>query len=127
MFVFLLQGAVGACGAPLVGIAAERLFGFQSSMAAAGALASQRAAAAKALSSALLLCLVVPWTLCLLSYTFLHATYPRDKASAVKLTQQAFLEEGLHGAGCALEVETWRDGGEGLGVPGTARRRPTSD
>ena len=92
-------------------------------MASAAAAGTQRTAAAKALSSALLLCIVAPWTLCLLSYTFLHATYPRDKAlAAIKSTaQHAFLEAGLHGAGGRLKAESK------IGGLGTSRRRPPSD
>ena len=82
------EGAIGACGAPLVGIAAERLFGFQPSMNAAASSPTEKAVAAHALSNALLLCLVVPWTACLLSYSMLHFTFPKDKLRALKLAGQ---------------------------------------
>jgi len=76
------EGAIGACGAPLVGITAERLFGFKSGSIAEASGSSTKQTAA--MSNALLVCLVVPWTLCLGFYSFLHWTYPRDKAMAAK-------------------------------------------
>jgi hypothetical protein len=60
------EGAIAACGAPLVGLVAERWFGFQG---AVGLSQGGAHANALALSSALLLCLLVPWVLCLGSYT----------------------------------------------------------
>jgi hypothetical protein len=81
------EGAVAACGAPLVGITAERLFGFKGSIAEAVEEGPRgRAHAANALSNALLLCLLVPWTLCFLSYSFLYLTFPQDcKKAASKM------------------------------------------
>jgi MFS family permease len=61
------EGAVGAMGAPLVGVAAERLFGFRGSLGAPGASAD--AGNVAALGSALLVCMVGPWLLCLLFFT----------------------------------------------------------
>ncbi len=60
------QGAIGACGAPLVGIVAERVFGFKG-VSAADALDTDHSQA-RALSNALFVSLVVPWTACLLFY-----------------------------------------------------------
>ena len=68
--------ALAACASPLVGFLAERVFGFKGA-AAAGAgggtepLPDQREDLdkAKALGNALLVCLVVPWTICLIVYT----------------------------------------------------------
>lgn len=68
---------ISALGAPLVGVLAERWFGWESS--------SQRETTgadlknAQALSNALLLCMVVPWFLSFVCYSGLHITYPRDK------------------------------------------------
>ncbi|GAB4813864.1 hypothetical protein N2152v2_000910 [Parachlorella kessleri] len=70
------EGAIAACGAPLVGLVAERWFGFE------GAVGQGQEGAyrnALALANALLVCLVAPWLLCLLSYTALHWSYPRDR------------------------------------------------
>lgn len=148
------EGAVGACGAPLVGIVAERWFGFVGSVASAAAAEGERAAAAKALSNALYVCLgkekracllcltsehlserkpwwfkflmalvfvrfiacaVFPWVLCLAFYSFLHCTYPRDKAAAAKAARAeggAEVEAGSMG-----EFEA-----AALGVPAARRR-----
>jgi hypothetical protein len=77
------EGAVGACGAPLVGIVAERYFGFRGSVgAAAAAPRAEREALAAALASALLACLVVPWAFCLLGFGLLHRTYSKDRLTA---------------------------------------------
>lgn len=66
-----------------MGLLAERLFGFH------GALSEDalrdpklRAANAAALGSSLLMCMVVPWTLCLGLFSILHWTYPKDRAVA---------------------------------------------
>jgi MFS family permease len=83
------EGAVGACGAPLVGISAEKLFGFRGTMAAAATGAQERVAAAQALSSALLLCLIVPWLASLAFYCLLYWTYRADKLAAAKMSKVA--------------------------------------
>lgn len=63
--------ALAACASPLVGFLAERVFGFHGAAAAGGSLAglAEDVAKAKALGNALLVCLVVPWTICLVVYT----------------------------------------------------------
>ncbi|KAG2424845.1 hypothetical protein HYH02_015108 [Chlamydomonas schloesseri] len=115
------EGAISALGAPLVGMAAERWFGFTgvaadedsceglglglgraSGVAAANGTATAGAAMAgapgpaspsadsdslskaRSLGDAMLLFMVVPWTLCALFYTGLHWTYPRDRARALR-------------------------------------------
>ncbi|KAG2426257.1 hypothetical protein HXX76_013015 [Chlamydomonas incerta] len=105
-----LEGAISALGAPLVGMAAERWFGFSGVAAAedsceglglqlsgASPAGNSTAAAAvkaggpapdllkaRSLGDAMLLFMVVPWTLCALFYTGLHWTYPRDRARALR-------------------------------------------
>lgn len=108
------EGAVGACGAPLVGVAAERLFGFKGSIAAAVAQGPrERALAAHALSSALLLCLLVPWILCFLSYSLLYLTFPLDRLAASKLMGRGGSGElELRFNGSLVETSS---GGEGTG------------
>ncbi|PNH10483.1 hypothetical protein TSOC_002813 [Tetrabaena socialis] len=86
----MLTGAIGALGAPLVGLAAERWFGFKG--VAGGEEACQLTAAvvpadlpkARALGSAMLLFTVAPWALCVLFYSGLHWSYPRDNARSLK-------------------------------------------
>ena len=63
------EGAIGSLGAPLVGVVASYCFGFSFEEQGSG----------KALSKALLVCLICPWTLCLVFYSCLHTTYPEDK------------------------------------------------
>ena len=119
------EGAIAACGAPLVGILAERLFGFKAcccipsalhnrafiagsggmdelemNMTVQKAMLAQGAAEldpkdvdmntkkALALGNALLVCMAVPWALCVIIYTGLHWTYPRDKARAMDLAME---------------------------------------
>ncbi|PRW33724.1 MFS general substrate transporter [Chlorella sorokiniana] len=81
------EGAVGAMGAPLVGLAAERVFGFRGVLGGGGdgALDHNNVAA---LSSALLVCMVGPWVLCLLSFTALHWTFKEDRRRAFRRTNE---------------------------------------
>ena len=43
---------------------------------------------ALALGNALLVCMAVPWALCVIIYSGLHWTYPRDKARAMDLAME---------------------------------------
>jgi len=116
------EGALGACGAPLVGITAEKLFGFQGSLTEAAVSGEAREVAARALSSALLLCLVVPWSLCLLSYTLLHWTYPKDRSVAMK----ALRKSGSEGGSLLRLVEDGNSGGGVVGGAVVRQKRPLS-
>ena len=122
------EGAIGACGAPLVGIAAEKIFGFQGSMAEAAKSVREREKAATALSSALLLCLIVPWLLCFLSYILLHWTYPKDRGVAMKGMRKTGSEGGsllrLVEDGLGSDRDEVVGGGGGGGV--VVRKRPPS-
>lgn len=80
---------LAALGAPLVGLLAERWFGWDASSQGSATTADPKNA--DALSSALLLCMIVPWFLCFVFYTFLHLTYPADKEYALAQLQE---EEG---------------------------------
>ncbi|PRW58308.1 MFS general substrate transporter [Chlorella sorokiniana] len=75
------EGAVAACGAPIVGWLAERL-GFDSSDSSAEGDADIKRA--KALGDAVVICTAVPWALCCLLYSGLHVTYPRDRRLALR-------------------------------------------
>ncbi|DBA71660.1 TPA: hypothetical protein ACH3X2_001115 [Trebouxia sp. C0005] len=79
--------ALAACASPLVGFLAEKVFGFKGAAAAGEGGGTEPdqgedLTKAKALGNALLVCLVVPWTICLIVYTGLHFTYPKDKQRA---------------------------------------------
>ncbi len=43
---------------------------------------------ALALGNALLVCMAVPWALCVIMYSGLHWTYPRDKRRAMELAME---------------------------------------
>ncbi|KAL4423578.1 hypothetical protein ABPG77_004618 [Micractinium sp. CCAP 211/92] len=79
------EGAVAACGAPIVGWLAEHL-GFDSggSDGGGGADAEADLKRAKALGDAIVICTAVPWALCCLLYSGLHVTYPRDRRLALR-------------------------------------------
>lgn len=100
------EGVLSPAGPALVGLLAERAFGF-SALEACGAqaavaelnasapdVASASAGAgghdaldhnASALATALAAMMVVPWTACVLAYTFMHCTYPTDRRRAASL------------------------------------------
>ena len=66
--------ALAACASPLVGFLAEKVFGFKGAAAAGEGGGTEPdqgedLTKAKALGNALLVCLVVPWTICLIVYT----------------------------------------------------------
>lgn len=71
--------------APVVGILAERLFLFDGNLAEMGHLSPGNTIVrhnADALGNALLVCLEVPWALCLIFYSLLHLTYKHDRQVA---------------------------------------------
>jgi len=77
-------------GAPLVGILAEQVFGYHPSTELIVNMPTwQREINATALSHALLFCCIVPWTLCLICYSWLHITYAEDMAEMRKESNDA--------------------------------------
>eukprot|EP00890_Picochlorum_soloecismus_P004349 jgi/Picsp_1/4915/NSC_02279-R1_protein len=82
------EGAVGALGAPLVGIVTSRVFDFNHSLEEAQHNGEIRGIAAMALSKSLLWCLCLPWTICLIFYSMLHLKYPRDRKKASILASE---------------------------------------
>lgn len=77
------ENSIAACAAPVVGLLAERVFGF-TGVLNDDALKDEtlRRHNAAALGSSLLACMTVPWSLCLLAYSALHWFYPKDRAMA---------------------------------------------
>ena len=65
-------------GAPSVGWLAETIYGYRMPSGRAAATSEASHANADALARALLVCTMVPWSLCFLCYTALHLTYPND-------------------------------------------------
>lgn len=95
------EGAIAAMGAPLVGLIAKNLFRFpadSSTYDCVRGLPSQSgtdwgelSTKADALGNAMLVCMLVPWILCLIIYSGLHWTYPKDRrrcAASMRLEQQ---------------------------------------
>ncbi|KAL6771840.1 hypothetical protein ACKKBG_A28005 [Auxenochlorella protothecoides x Auxenochlorella symbiontica] len=88
------EGAIGAFGAPLVGLTAERCFGFSGTVGA-GRDDAESARNARALGDALLVMLALPWLVCLLAFTGMHWTYPRDCAAVHRAARRAASEMDL--------------------------------
>ncbi|KAF8072654.1 hypothetical protein HT031_000314 [Scenedesmus sp. PABB004] len=77
------ENSIAACAAPVVGLLAERVFGFTGALGEAALRdPALRARNAAALGSSLLACMALPWALCLVAYSLLHWVYPRDRAAA---------------------------------------------
>lgn len=70
------EGAVGALGAPLVGVIASKVYGFSFEED------SQGYQNGRALSQSLMWCLCVPWVACFIFYSLLHRTFPSDRRHA---------------------------------------------
>ena len=81
-----LEGVSAACfGAPVVGLLAERYFGYEPSRPGepfARLNRLVRAANARALGSAMCWMTVVPWLVCFCIYSTIGWTYPRDRDRA---------------------------------------------
>ena len=71
----VVEGCIGAASAPLVGVVAVRVFGFDESQVGAGGNGA-------ALGTSLGWNVMVPWTVCFVAYSFLHWTYPKDRDAA---------------------------------------------
>lgn len=78
-----LEGALAALGAPLVGVLAEN-FGYKGTVNVTG-IRDIDLNNARALGDALLFWLLVPWALCLLLYSLIHCTYPKDRDNSYTL------------------------------------------
>ena len=83
-----MQGAIAACGAPLVGRLAEHAFGFVGA-AETSADPEENLRKARALGSALLVFTALPWALCALLFSGLHWSYPRDRRRAEEEARRA--------------------------------------
>jgi hypothetical protein len=84
------EGALAACAAPLVGLIAEGVFGYDAVRGAhdveGGAVADPENA--RALGRSLVCCLCVPWGLCFLFYFGLYFTYPTDRTRAKEALEE---------------------------------------
>lgn len=111
------EGAVAAFATPFVGLLSQRIFGFNGMSTVTGdALVDTRNA--HALGNALLTFLLIPWTLCLIIYTGLYYTYPRDRRLALEINRE---EQALEWNGVSVEKQvTWRS----TQPPALAAERP---
>ena len=103
------ETAVGALAAPIVGVLASKAFGFKGTLEIApGASAAAIAANASALGSAIMAMLLAPWAFCLVFYSGLYWTLPRDRLAAAALAARLAAEAGaakLEAAGVLGEAE----------------------
>jgi hypothetical protein len=79
------ETALAACTAPLVGLVGERVFGFDGAATPSGDK-EKDLANAEALGQALLIFMIVPWSIDLALYTGLHWTYGPDARKAAEAT-----------------------------------------
>jgi MFS family permease len=85
----LVEGSVGAMGTFLVGAIAEVVFGYQTPTVEISSLPPAiRTMNMLALSRAMFFVAFIPWTLCLIFYTFVYFTYPRDAEKLRKAMEQ---------------------------------------
>ncbi|KAL6643005.1 hypothetical protein ACP70R_021186 [Stipagrostis hirtigluma subsp. patula] len=75
------ESVFAAFGAPVVGVLAERVFGYQPAATAGASVEADRGNAA-ALGKAIFAAIAVPITVSCLAYTLLYWTYPADRQSA---------------------------------------------
>lgn len=77
------ESSLAACAAPVVGVLAERVYGFSGGVGGAsvpgGLSPVQQRLNAQALGSSLLICILFPWIFCLVAFSALHFTYPKDR------------------------------------------------
>eukprot|EP00927_Polykrikos_kofoidii_P065235 TRINITY_DN61019_c0_g1_i1.p1 TRINITY_DN61019_c0_g1~~TRINITY_DN61019_c0_g1_i1.p1 ORF type:complete len:528 (+),score=44.01 TRINITY_DN61019_c0_g1_i1:74-1657(+) len=84
-WIVAMDGSSAALfGAPVVGLLAERVFGYRKMDSGSTEFndVTSRDANADALLSAMLWCTLLPWTICFCFYTMLHCTYQKDRELA---------------------------------------------
>jgi hypothetical protein len=97
------ESVVASFGAPVVGILAERVFGYRPRAPASGGSSAQAAALGKAVFAEV----AVPATICCLTYSALYWTYPADRRRARARMMAASLPEASGGN----EKNCWETGG----------------
>lgn len=80
----MIEKSLAAAGAPLVGILAERLFGYASQKGTSGSDLDNANAIAKGLFSLM----TIPFFLCFLIINLLYFTYPRDRDRVKKASPE---------------------------------------
>jgi MFS family permease len=70
----LFEGSIAASGTYIVALFANRLFNYSDAVVDKGSTTN-----ILALSNALLIATIVPWVICLLIYSFVYFSYPKDR------------------------------------------------
>lgn len=90
-----LEMSLAAMCSPIIGLLAERAYGFEghvgggtSSDDDSGAEPARQAHNAQALGYSLRDCMIWPWCFCFVAYCALYRTYPRDRQRALRLSSQ---------------------------------------
>mmetsp|Transcript_50149 Transcript_50149/g.119390 ORF Transcript_50149/g.119390 Transcript_50149/m.119390 type:complete len:468 (-) Transcript_50149:79-1482(-) len=78
LWMFLAGSFSSTMGAPIVGWVADTVLGYKATATQGHDV--DATSNASALGTALLICTMLPWTLCLLFYSLVHITYPLDIA-----------------------------------------------
>lgn len=94
------EGAMAACSAPLVGLLAQRWFGFSGASTVTGNVELD-VKNARAMGSALLAFTTIPWTFCFFMYSGLHMTYPKDRRRALERVRSSGQHEFHYDASAA--------------------------
>jgi hypothetical protein len=86
-----LEGSFSAiCGAPVVGMLAERTFGYVPASGQVRDMIPQlRNKNQEALGKAMMLMTIAPWVICLLVWSFLHILYPKDLERIARAREEA--------------------------------------
>ncbi|KAF0913181.1 hypothetical protein E2562_020347 [Oryza meyeriana var. granulata] len=76
------EAVLASFAPPVVGVLAERLYGYELARPAGAALETTERRNAVSLARALYTAIAVPMVMCCLIYSFLYCTYPRDRETA---------------------------------------------
>ncbi len=72
----LFEGSIAATGTLIVGLIADHAFGYDKTLKVTPAGVVNNV---QALGYAMLISTVIPWTICLICYSFIYWTYPKDR------------------------------------------------
>jgi MFS family permease len=85
----LFEGSIAASGTYLVALFANRIFNYSDAV-------RYTTENVLALSNALLLTTIIPWTICLMFYGFIYFTYPKDRDEARKNMMEKYQKANEH-------------------------------
>jgi len=78
----LFEGSIAASGTLIVGLLADNVFGYDKTQIDITGTINN----VNALGYAMLLTTVIPWVICLIFYSFIYKTYPKDRDTAMART-----------------------------------------